>query len=81
MANKGDTVVEFVTALLEDKVVNEHIEVRLGSKQSVKVYLWKEVKAYKEAKLDEIIESKSLLEHAKDPPEGVVTTDNILKPS
>ena len=54
----GETI---VTALIQESLVEEHIQIRFGSDQEEKNYLLKEVKAYKSAKLEEIIETKSEL--------------------
>ena len=46
-----ETISQIVTALKEDSIVSEHIEVRLGTELDEKNYLWKVFKAYKSAKL------------------------------
>ena len=57
----GETISDIVTALIQESLVEEHIQIRFGSDQEEKNYLLKEVKAYKSAKLEEIIETKSEL--------------------
>ena len=76
---RGDSNSEIVTALIVDSIVNEHIDVRLGSDLDEKNYLWKVVKAYKAAKLEKIVETKSDLLNVADPSETEVTNENILE--
>ena len=56
---RGETISDIVTALIQESLVDEHIQIRFCSDQEEKNYLWKEVKAYKSAKLEKIIETKS----------------------
>ena len=44
---RGETISDIITALIQDSLVNEHIQIRFGSDQEEKNYLRKEVKAYK----------------------------------
>ena len=58
---RGETISDIVTALIQESLVDEHIQIRFCSDQEEKNYLLKEVNAYKSAKLEEIIETKSEL--------------------
>ena len=76
--HQGNNVTEIIQAHLKDYIVNEHIEVQLNGEHGEKEYLWKEVKLFKEAKVESIVESCSELENIKDPTEEVVTEDNLV---
>ena len=56
--------------------MEEHIQIRFGSDQEEKNYLSKEVKAYKSAKLEEIIETQMELINVADPTDTKPTKDN-----
>ena len=56
---RGETISDIVSALMQKSLVDEHIQIRFCSDQEEKNYLWKEAKAYKSAKLEKIIETKS----------------------
>ena len=53
---KGDTIKDIITNMLTDQVVNDHIQIRLGDETADKEYLWKKVKEFKSAKLEEVLE-------------------------
>ena len=55
---KGATIDEIITNLLKDSPMNDQMQIRFGSEKDEKNYLWKEVKAYKSARLDEILETQ-----------------------
>ena len=59
--------------------MNEHFEIRLGSELDEKIYLWKLVKAYKSAKPEEIIETKSEIVNVENPLETKANSDNYLE--
>ena len=62
--------------MLKDSVVNDHIKIRLGRETDEKEYLWKEVNAFKSAKLEEIIETQMELINVTDPTETKPTKEN-----
>ena len=62
--------------MLKDSLVNDHIQIRLGTDKDEKNYLWREVKAYKSAKLEEILETKMELINVADPTATKATKDN-----
>merc|ERR1711892_1630367 len=74
---KGTTITEIVTNLLKDDLVNEHIQIRLGDEQADKEYLWKKVKEFKSAKLEEVLERKMELINVMDPTETKPTNENL----
>ena len=74
---KGTTITEIVTNLLKDDLVNEHIQIRLGDEQADKEYLWKKVKEYKSAKLEEVLERKMELMNVEDPSDTTTTEENL----
>ena len=57
--------------MLKDSLVNEPIQIRFGTEKDDKNYLWREVKAYKSAKLEDILETKMELVNVADPSRGV----------
>ena len=57
---RKDTISDILTNMLKDSLVNEHIQIRFGTDQDEKNYLWREVKAYKSAKLEEILETTKI---------------------
>ena len=73
---KGTTISEIITNMLKDSVVNDHIQIRLGKETDKKEYLWKKVKAFKSAKLEEIIETQMELINVSDPTETKPTQEN-----
>ena len=73
---RRDTISDIITALIKDSLVNDHIQIRFGSDLDEKKYLWKEVKAYKSAKLEEIIETKNELVNVADPTATKETAEN-----
>ena len=70
---KGATIDEIITNMLKDSPMNDQMQIRFGSEKDEKNYLWKEVKAYKSAKLDEILENKMKLINAADPTDTKAT--------
>ena len=54
---RGATISEIITNMLKDSLVNDHIQIRFGTDKDDKNYLWREIKAYKSAKLEEILET------------------------
>ena len=59
--------------------MNQHIQTRYGTDLDVKNYFWKEVKAFKSAKLEEIIETKSELVNVADPTATKATAENYTE--
>ena len=74
---KGTTITEIVTNMLKEDLVNEHIQIRLGDEQAEKEYLWKKVKEYKSAKLEEVLERKMELMNVEDPTNTSTTDENL----
>ena len=62
--------------MLKDSLVNDHIQIRFGTDKDEKNYLWREVKAYKSAKLEEILETQMELINVEDPTATTATKDN-----
>ena len=73
---KGVTIKEIITNMLRDQVVNDHIQIRLGDNTDEKEYLWKKVKAFKSAKLEEVLERQMELINVSDPTEAKPTQEN-----
>ena len=73
---KGDTITDIVTNMLTDEIVNDHIQIRLGDDAADKEYLWKTVKEFKSAKLEEVLERKMELINVADPTESKPTKEN-----
>ena len=73
---RGASISEIITNMLKDSLVNDHIQIRLGKDTDEKEYLWKEVKAYKSAKLEEIIETQMELINVADPTDTKTTKEN-----
>ena len=73
---KGVTIKEIITNMLIDQVVNDHIQIRLGDDTDEKEYLWKKVKAFKSAKLEEVLERQMELINVSDPTETKPTQEN-----
>ena len=76
MVIRGDTISDIITNMLKDSLVNEHIQIRFGTDQDEKNYLWREVKTYKSAKLEEILETKNELVNVADPTATKATHEN-----
>ena len=62
--------------MLKDSLVNEPIQIRFGMEKDEKNHLWREVKAYKSAKLEYIPETKMELVNVADPTATKATKDN-----
>ena len=74
---KGTTITEIVTNMLKEELVNEHIQIRLGDELAEKEYLWKKVKEFKSAKLEEVLERKMELMNVEDPTDTTTTDENL----
>ena len=74
---KGNTITEIVTNMLKEEIVNDHIQIRLGDESAEKEYLWKKVKEFKSAKLEEVLERKMELINVMDPTETQPTNENL----
>ena len=73
---KGVTIKEIITNMLTDQVVNDHIQIRLGDETADKEYLWKKVKEFKSAKLEEVLERQMELINVANPIETKPTPEN-----
>ena len=73
---KGGNVKDIITNMLTDEIVNDHIQIRLGDDTADKEYLWKKVKEFKSAKLEEVLERQMELINVEDPTEEKPTKEN-----
>ena len=73
---KGDTIKDIITNMLTDQVVNDHIQIKLGDETADNEYLWKKVKEFKSAKLEEVLERQMELINVADPTEIKPTKEN-----